>query len=97
MTHDQPGDGWAAVLRRHPARIADGRPEGGDTGAFEVTCRYRGNDPRLKYGDVSPGLPQLRGRYPIVGLAADEAHSCVHPQAEAACRPGREPMLADRR
>jgi hypothetical protein len=32
MTHGQPGDAWTAGLRRRPARIADGPPEGGDTG-----------------------------------------------------------------
>ena len=28
-TRDQRGDGWTVVLRRQPARMLEGRPEGG--------------------------------------------------------------------
>ena len=33
-SRDQPGDGWTVVLRRRPARMIEGRPEGGYTDAY---------------------------------------------------------------
>jgi hypothetical protein len=29
QAYDQPAPGWTVVLRRQPARIVEGRPEGG--------------------------------------------------------------------
>ena len=78
MTHDQPGDAWTAVHRRHPAGITDSQPEGGDTGAFGL-IRFRGNDPGPNGRDVSPWLPQLCGPYPVsAGWAADQARLSPH-------------------
>ena len=37
-TRDQPGNSWALVLHRQPARMMEGRPEGGYTDMFEVIC-----------------------------------------------------------
>jgi len=37
-TYEQPGQSWTAVLRRQPARIVDGKAEGGDTNMFEIIC-----------------------------------------------------------
>ena len=36
--YDQPGDDWTVVLRRRPARIIEGLPEGGYTDFFEIIC-----------------------------------------------------------
>jgi hypothetical protein len=80
MTADaQPGCGWA-VLRRMPARIVAGRPEGGYTDAFEIVCRDCGDDPCLDYRDVSPELQAIRGPYQPVaaGVAAYEEHLARH-------------------
>ena len=54
-TRDQPGDGWTAVLRRQPARMVEGRPEGGYTDLFEIICCDCGDHPYLDYCEVSPG------------------------------------------
>jgi len=50
-----------AVLRRQPARIVDGKAEGGDTNMFEIICCYCGDDPGLDYRDVPPHLQLTRG------------------------------------
>jgi hypothetical protein len=79
MTHDQPGDGWTAVLRRQPARIMDGRPEGGYTDAFEIICCDCGDDPARDYCEVAPELQRVRGPYTIRrGVAGYEAHLRLH-------------------
>ena len=57
----QPGHGRAAVLRRQPARIVDGRPEGGYTNVFELICPSCGDHPDLEYSKVPPRLQWLRG------------------------------------
>ena len=89
----QPGHGWA-VLRRMPARMVAGRPEGGYTDAFEIVCCDCGDDPDLDYRDVSPELQRIRGPYqPIaVAAAAYEEHvalhsDCVRPQLSPSSRP----------
>jgi len=99
VTRDQPGDGWTAVLRRQPARIVDGRPEGGYSDEFEIICCDCGDDPGRDQCEVAPGLQRVRGPYAVrTGLAAYEAHLRQHhPQAGTAHRPRRYPMLADRR
>jgi hypothetical protein len=43
----QPGHGRTAFLRRQPARIADGRFEGGYTDLFELICPGCGDHPYL--------------------------------------------------
>jgi hypothetical protein len=57
----QPGHGRTAFLRRQPARIADGRFEGGYTDLFELICPGCGDHPYLDYPDIPPRLQWLRG------------------------------------
>jgi hypothetical protein len=96
-TRDQPGDGWTVVLRRQPARIVQGRPEGGYTDLFEIICCDCGDRPDLDYSAVSPMLQQVRGPYPIAdGITAYVTYVRLHQPARAA-RMARRPMLADRR
>jgi hypothetical protein len=71
----QPGHGLAAVLRRQPVRIVDGRMEGGYTAVFEVICRACGDHPDLDYVEVTPRLQALRGPRTLeAGLAEYERH-----------------------
>ncbi len=75
MTGDQPGHGWTVVLRRQPARIVQGRHEGGYTDAFEIICCDCGDDPDVDYTEVPPELRRIRGPYLIAdGIAAYRAH-----------------------
>jgi hypothetical protein len=67
---DQPAYGWTVVLRRQPARMVEGRPEGGYTDVFELICCDRGDDPDLDYRDVSPRLQLVRGPYPVAARVA---------------------------
>ena len=97
-TRDQPGDGWTAVLRRRPARMVEGRPEGGYTDLFEIVCCDCGDHPYLDYSEVSPELQRVRGPYPIAdGIAAYEQHRRLHQQLGVPAGRGRWPMLAERR
>jgi hypothetical protein len=85
---DQPGRDWTVVLRRRPARIVEGQPQGGYNDAFEVICCYCGDHPYLDYREVSPELQQIRGPYPIApGIAAFEEHLEQH-QPPAVHEPG---------
>jgi len=80
-THDQPGDGWTAVLRRRPARMVEGRPEGGYTDLFEIVCCDCGDHPYLDYSEVSPELQRVRGPYPVAdGISAYVEHAGLHHQ-----------------
>jgi hypothetical protein len=82
-TCDQRADNWTVVLRRQPARIVEGRPEGGYTDIFELICCDCGDDPDLDYREVSPRLHLVRGPYPItVGIAAYEEHVKLHQQLD---------------
>jgi len=75
------GLGWTVVLRRQPARIVEGQPEGGYTTMFEIVCCYCGDHPDLDYRDVSPNLQRIRGPYPVAaGVAAYEQHLRRHPR-----------------
>ena len=87
-TLDQPGDGWTVVLRRQPARMVEGRPEGGYTDLFEIICCDCGDHPDLDYREVSLVLQRVRGPYPVAdGIAAYVKHSGLHRQpARAASR-----------
>jgi hypothetical protein len=88
---DQPRNGWTAVLRRQPARMVEGRAEGGYTDLFEIICRECGDHPYLDYREVSPELQQVRGPYPLAdGVAAYEKHLRLHQQ------PARHPVDDDR-
>jgi hypothetical protein len=71
----RPGHGSEAVLRRRPARIVDGRFEGGSTGMFELICPDCGDRRDLDYSEVSWRLQWLRGPYRLeAGLAAFHLH-----------------------
>src|ERR1700755_242864 len=59
----QPGHGRTAFVRRQPARIVDGRMEGGYTDVFEIICPGCGDHPYLDYSEVSPRLQRIRGPY----------------------------------
>jgi hypothetical protein len=87
---DQLGLNWTVVLRRRPARLVAGRPEGGYTEAFEIICCDCGDHPDLDYRDVSPELQRIRGSYPIVaGIAAYEEHVSSHRGQQSAHPPDR--------
>jgi len=80
-TSDPPENGWTVVLRRQPARLVEGQPEGGYTDVYEIVCCDCGDDPDLDYRDVSPRLQLVRGPYPIAaGVAAYEQHLRLHEQ-----------------
>ncbi len=79
ITDGLPGQDGMLVLRRQPARVVGGRPEGGYTDAYELICRDCGDDPDLDYHQVSPEFQRIRGPYPIaVGVEAYEQHAGQH-------------------
>ena len=83
QTGDQPALGWTVVLRRQPARIVEGRAEGGYTDEFELICCDCGDHPDLDYRDVSAELQRIRGPYPIAaGVAAYAKHLKLHPRRQ---------------
>jgi hypothetical protein len=70
--------GWTLVLRRQPARIGGGEPQG-YTDLFELICCDCGDDPDLDYHHVSPRIQQIRGPYPVAaGIAVYEQHARRH-------------------
>ena len=70
-----PGHGKTASLRRQPARIVDGRMDGGYTSAFELICPSCGDHPYLDYSQISARLQRLRGPYTMeAGLSAFGKH-----------------------
>jgi hypothetical protein len=80
-SRDQPADGWTVVLRRRPARIIEGRPEGGYTDLFEIICCDCGDRPDLDCREVSSLLQRVRGPYPIAdGITAYVMHLRLHHQ-----------------
>ena len=86
-TGDQPEDGWTVVLRRQPARIVEGRPEGGYTDAFELICCHCGDHPGLDHCEVASELQRVRRPYPIAaGVAAYEKYLRQHRQPANAAR-----------
>ena len=94
----QLGPGWTVVLRRRPARIVEGRPEGGYTDEFEIVCCDCGDDPGLDYCEVSPALQQIRGPYPnAAGITAYVLHARRHPRPQEIHPSDRRPVReADR-
>jgi hypothetical protein len=75
------GHRCTAVLRRQPARVVGGRPEGGYTDMFEIICCYCGDDPSLDYLEVSPRHQLVRGPYSLAaGAVAYEQHVDLHEQ-----------------
>jgi hypothetical protein len=88
-TRDQPRHGWTVVLRRQPAHLVEGQPEGGYSSAYELICCNCGDHPDLDYSEVSSELQQIRGPYPIAdGIAAYEKHVKLHQQPGRRHRPG---------
>jgi hypothetical protein len=80
-TSDPPESSWTVVLRRQPARLVQGQPEGGYTDVYEIICCDCGDDPDLDYREASPRLQLVRGPYPIAaGVAAYEQHLRLHKQ-----------------
>jgi len=80
-TRDQPGGGWTVVLRRWPARMIEGRPEGGCTGLFEIIGCGCGDHPGLDYSEVSPVLRRVRGPYPVAdGITGYVLHAGLRRQ-----------------
>ena len=67
-----PGHGSTAFVRRQPARIVDGRAEGGHTALFELICPGCGDNPYVDYSEIPPRLQWLRG--PRTLQAALEAY-----------------------
>ena len=58
-----------------PARIADGRVEGGYTGVFELICPGCGDHPYVDYSEIPPRLQRLRGPRPLqAALEAYDKH-----------------------
>jgi hypothetical protein len=89
-TSGRVGLGSAVVLRRQPARVIVGGPEGGYTSMFEIICCDCGDDPSLDYREVSPRLQRIRGPYPVAaGIAAYQQHLRRHPDRPSAHQPGR--------
>lgn len=75
-----PGLDWTVVLRRRPARLVAGEPEGDYADMFELICCACGDDPGLDYREVSPEIRRIRGPYPVVaGVAAYAQHLKQHP------------------
>ena len=84
-SHDQRGDGWTVVLRRQPARMLKGRPEGGYTDLYEIVCCDCGDHPYLDYREVSPELQRVRGPYPVAdGISAYVQHVRLYHQSARA-------------
>jgi hypothetical protein len=80
-TRDQSGNGWTVVLRRQPARMVEGWPEGGYTDQYEIVCCDCGDHPYLDYREVPPRLQRVRGPYPIAdGITAYVKHARRHRQ-----------------
>ncbi len=82
MTDHEHEPDWSVKLRRQPASLSTGRPEG-DTSTFEVICRECGDDLGLDYQEVSSELRRIRGPYPLMaGIAAFLKHGEYHDRAE---------------
>ena len=80
------GHGCTAVLRSQPARLGDGRVEGGHTGVFELICCDCGDNPYLDYSHASARLQKIRGPYAIAeGLAAYETHLGIEQASRCDC------------
>jgi hypothetical protein len=90
QTRDQSRAGWTVVLRRQPARLVGGQPEGGYGDAFEIICCDCGDDPDLDYREVSPELQRIRGHYPgAAGIAAYVKHVRLHQRRPVIHEPAR--------
>jgi len=89
-TRDQPALGWTVVLRRQPARIVEGRVQGGYTDAWELVCCDCGDHPDLDHRDVSAELQRVRGPYLFAaGVAAYKEHVSLYHRQQPTHRQGR--------
>jgi hypothetical protein len=94
-TRDQRRDGWTVALRRQPARMLEGLPEGGYTDRYEIICCDCGDHPYLDYREVSPELQRVipgSGRHYRVRAARQ-----AMPRAGTCHQHGAMTMRADRR
>jgi len=74
----QPGHGSDAFLRSQPARIVDGRVQGGYTSMYELICPACGDHRELDYLEIPPRLQRLRGSYGLeAALAAFHKHQGI--------------------
>jgi hypothetical protein len=65
-------------VRKQPARIVDGRAEGGYNEACELICPSCGDSPDLDYSEIPLGLQWLRGPHTLeVSLAVYHKHQGV--------------------
>jgi hypothetical protein len=72
---DEPPLGWTVVLRRQPARLMAGTPEGGYTDLYELICCDCGDNPEVDYRDVPADLQRVRGPYTVAaGISAYGRH-----------------------
>ena len=86
--HGLPGRHWTLVLRRRPARLVQGRPEGGYTDTYELICSDCGDDPDLDYREVSPRLRRIRGPYSIAaGVTSYNRHFRLFHSRQAGAEP----------
>jgi hypothetical protein len=78
--------------------MAEGRPEGGYTDAFEIICCDCGDHPDQDYSEVSPVLQQVRGPY-LIANGTTHMWSTLVSTASRRGPPawGRGRMLANRR
>lgn len=68
-------------LRRQPAGPDTSHP--GSTVAYEVICRYCGDDPALDHQEVPAGLRRIRGPYLIEdGIATFLEHDEFHDRTD---------------
>ena len=73
-----PGHGSDAFLRSQPARIVDGRVQGGYTSMYELICPACGDHRELDYLEIPPRLQRLRGSYGLAAaLAAFHKHQGI--------------------
>jgi hypothetical protein len=74
----QPGHGDESIVRNQPARIVNGRAEGGYNETYEVICPSCGDSPDLDYAEISLGLQWLRGPHTLeVALAVFHEHQGI--------------------
>ena len=86
--HGLPRWHWTLVLRRKPAHLVQGRPEGGYTDTYELICSDCGDDPDLDYREVSPRLRRIRGAYAIAaGVTAYNRHVRLYHSRQAGAEP----------
>jgi len=79
----QPQQHWTVALRRRPARMVQGRPEGGWTGEYEVICRICGDNPDRDYREVPAALQRIRGSYPVAAaITAYVEHDLGHSRTQ---------------